>query len=123
MPRHSLVVRLTHWINAIASFALIVSGVAILLAHPRLYWGETGAVGAPSLIDLPLPFIIGPSVWQRPIHFLFAWLLLFAGLTYVVAGLVTQHFRNDLLPPKAELTWTRIAGTIADHLRWKKIAA
>ena len=47
MPRHSLVVRLTHWINAIASFALIVSGAAILLAHPRLYWGETGAVGAP----------------------------------------------------------------------------
>jgi hypothetical protein len=45
MPRHSLVVRLTHRINAIASFALIVSGVAILLAHPRLYWGETGGAG------------------------------------------------------------------------------
>ena len=29
MPRHSLVVRLTHWINAVASFALIVNGIAI----------------------------------------------------------------------------------------------
>jgi Ni,Fe-hydrogenase I cytochrome b subunit len=73
MPRHSLVVRLTHWINAIASFALIVSGVAILLAHPRLYWGETGAVGAASLIDLPIPFIFGHSGWGRYLHFLAAW--------------------------------------------------
>ena len=121
--RHRALVRITHWLVVFAVGGLIYSGAGILISHPRLYWGETGAVGAPSLIDLPLPFIIGPSVWQRPIHFLFAWLLLFAGLTYVVAGLVTQHFRIDLLPPKAELTWTRIAGTIADHLRWKKIAA
>jgi len=108
--RHRALVRITHWLVVFAVGGLIYSGAGILISHPRLYWGETGAVGAPSLIDLPLPFIIGPSVWQRPIHFLFAWLLLFAGLTYVVAGLVTQHFRNDLLPPKAELTWTRIAG-------------
>jgi hypothetical protein len=42
----------------VASFvALVVSGIAILLAHPRLYWGETGALGGPSLVDLPLPMI------------------------------------------------------------------
>ena len=41
-----------------ASSVLLVSGIAILLAHPRLYWGETGAVGSPSLIDLPLPFVL-----------------------------------------------------------------
>ena len=93
--RHSAVVRITHWLIVLGVGGLIYSGVGILISHPRLYWGETGAVGAPSLIDLPIPFIIGPSVWQRPIHFLFAWILLFAGLAYVVAGLVTQHFRKE----------------------------
>jgi len=92
MPRHSLVVRLTHWINAIASFALIVSGVAILLAHPRLYWGETGAVGAPSLIDLPIPFIFGHSGWGRYLHFLAAWVGAITGVVYVSAGIVTRRF-------------------------------
>ena len=122
-PRHSVLVRITHWLVVLGVGGLIFSGVGILISHPRLYWGETGAVGAPSLIDLPIPFIIGPSVWQRPIHFLFAWLLVFAGLTYVVAGLITQHFRKDLLPAKAEMTWKRIAGTISDHMRWKRTAA
>lgn len=95
MPRHSLVVRLTHWINAIASFALIVSGVAILLAHPRLYWGETGAVGGPSLIDLPIPFIFGHSGWGRYLHFLAAWVGTISGVVYVSAGLVTRRFSHE----------------------------
>jgi thiosulfate reductase cytochrome b subunit len=95
MPRHTLVVRLTHWINAIASFALIVSGVAILLAHPRLYWGETGAVGAPSLIDLPIPFIFGHSGWGRYLHFLAAWVGTISGVVYVSAGIVTRHFGHE----------------------------
>jgi len=92
MPRHTLVVRLTHWINAIASLALIVSGAAILLAHPRLYWGETGAVGAPSLIDLPIPFVFGHSGWGRYLHFLAAWVGAITGIVYVSTGIVTRHF-------------------------------
>jgi len=83
MSRHGLVVRVTHWINAIGALALIVSGVAILLAHPRLYWGETGAVGTPSLIDLPIPFVFGHSGWGRYLHFLSAWICVGAGLLYV----------------------------------------
>jgi thiosulfate reductase cytochrome b subunit len=67
-------------------------------------------VGTESLIDLPIPFIIGPSVWNRPIHFLSAWILVFAGLTYVVGGCVTRHFWKDLLPAKADLRWNRIVG-------------
>ena len=40
-------VRITHWINMLSFFGLLVSGFAILLAHPHLYWGETGAVETP----------------------------------------------------------------------------
>jgi Prokaryotic cytochrome b561 len=57
-PRHSTFVRVTHWTSALCFLVLVLSGIAILLAHPRLYWGETGAVGGPSLIDLPLPFVL-----------------------------------------------------------------
>src|SRR5947208_8981742 len=55
VPRHSVLVRITHWIHAVSFIALVVSGIGILLSHPRFYWGETGGVGGPSLFDLPLP--------------------------------------------------------------------
>lgn len=62
--RHSALVRVTHWLTAASFAALAVSGIAILLAHPRLYWGETGALGTPSLVDLPLPMLLtGQSGW------------------------------------------------------------
>ena len=35
-PRHAAVIRITHWITALSVFALVLSGIAILLAHPRL---------------------------------------------------------------------------------------
>jgi thiosulfate reductase cytochrome b subunit len=122
-PRRLLVVRITHWIAVLSILTLLASGIGILISHPRLYWGETGNISTPSLIDLPIPFIIGPSVWNRPIHFLSAWFLVFAGLAYVVGGFVTGHFRKDLVPAKADLDWHRIIGVISDHLRWKRSSA
>ena len=107
-PRHSAVVRITHWVVVLSVLGLLLSGIGILISHPRLYWGEAGYVGADSLVDVPLPFVIGPSVWNRPIHFLFAWCLTFAGLTYVACGFITRHFRNDLMLGKAG---TNPAGT------------
>lgn len=106
MQRHSVLVRVTHWINAAAFLALVISGLAILLAYPRLHWGNDGSLGMPSLLDLPLPFVLewgirGPG---RSLHFLAAWLFLFNGLIYVGAGLWTGHFRNDLLPTISKVT-------------------
>ena len=117
--RHRAVVRITHWSMVLGVAGLLASGIGILISHPRLYWGETGAIGTPSLVDLPLPMIIGPSVWNRPIHFLFAWVLVLAGLVYLIAGLMSGHFRKDLLPKLADLNRQRIMGVIAAHLRWK----
>lgn len=96
VPRHSALVRVTHWINTLSFFALVISGIAILLAHPRLYWGETGTLGTPSLLDLPLPFMLtGQSGWGRSLHFLAAWICIVNGLLYAVVGLATQHFRKQ----------------------------
>jgi thiosulfate reductase cytochrome b subunit len=97
-PRHSAINRITHWMNAVSFVVLVVSGVAILLAHPRLYWGETGGVGTPSLIDLPFPFMLGgQSGWGRSQHFLFAWVTVLNGFVYILSGLLTSHFRKNLL--------------------------
>ncbi len=103
-PRHSALVRITHWINTLSFIGLLVSGFAILLAHPRLYWGETGNVGTPSILDLPLPFVlVGQSGWGRSLHFLSAWACVLNGLLYVLSGLLTRHFRRDLWPAGEEL--------------------
>jgi thiosulfate reductase cytochrome b subunit len=115
-PRHLAIVRVTHWLVVLSVIGLLVSGTGILVSHPRLYWGETGAVGTPSLIDLPIPFIIGPSVWNRPFHFFFAWILVLTGLTYVAGSLITRHLRKDLLPAKADLRLSRMIGVALDHL-------
>jgi cytochrome b subunit of formate dehydrogenase len=37
IDRHSGLVRVTHWINALSFLFLIPSGIAILLAHPEFY--------------------------------------------------------------------------------------
>ena len=92
--RHTAIVRLTHWVNTLAFLTLVVSGAAILLAHPRLYWGETGAFGSPSLIDLPLPLNLEQSGWGRSLHFLSAWICVVNGAAYVCSGLVLGHFKT-----------------------------
>src|SRR5215471_4452995 len=101
LPPRPALIRVTHWVNAISFVALAVSGVAILLAHPRLYWGETGAIGAPSLLDLPLPMLLtGQSGWGRYLHFLAAWGCVLSGAVYVLSGLRSGHFRRDVLPSR-----------------------
>jgi len=122
-PRHTGLVRVTHWIVVLSVVGLFVSGVGILVSHPRLYWGETGNVGTESLVDLPIPFIIGPSVWNRPFHFFFAWILVLTGLVYAAAGFITRHFHRDLLPAKSDLRWDYIGSTIWEHLRRNRVGA
>ena len=118
--QHAAIVRVTHWVSAFGTIALIVSGVAILLAHPRLYWGETGAVGTLALIDLPIPFLLGHSGWGRYLHFLAAWICVASGGLYVVYGILTRHFYRNLVPSRADLAWANIGRVVSDHLRLKR---
>jgi thiosulfate reductase cytochrome b subunit len=46
-PRHSLVVRVTHWINVAALLVLLASGLQIFNAHPALYWGDVSTFAQP----------------------------------------------------------------------------
>jgi thiosulfate reductase cytochrome b subunit len=120
-PRHSVLVRITHGIFALSFFGLVVSGFAIILAHPHFYWGETGAIGTPTLFNLPLPTMLGgPSGWGRSLHFQSAWIAVLTGLLYAVSGLLTQHFRNQFLPARGDLSWSTLRASIVDHLRFKR---
>jgi len=122
--RFSLVVRVTHWLNTISFIGLVISGFGILLAHPRFYWGETGGLGTPSILDLPLPFMLGgPSGWGRYMHFQAAWLCVLTGLLYAISGLVSQHFRKELWPAKGQVAWSSLKSEIWDRLRFKKPGA
>jgi len=101
--RHTLLVRITHWIHTAGFLALVVSGAAILLAHPRLYWGESGGYPSPALVELPLPLNLDQSGWGRSLHFLAAWVCVFNGTLYVLSGIASRHFKNNLLPAKRPL--------------------
>lgn len=41
--RHRLATRLWHWVNAVTIIVMLMSGLMIFNAHPRLYWGSYGA--------------------------------------------------------------------------------
>ncbi|MES2495290.1 MAG: cytochrome b/b6 domain-containing protein [Pseudomonadota bacterium] len=43
VSRHRLSTRLWHWTNAFTIFVMLMSGLMIFNAHPRLYWGQYGA--------------------------------------------------------------------------------
>src|SRR5215218_3602526 len=49
IQRHSLLVRVTHWINAGCLLILLMSGLQIFNAHPALYWGQASAFDRPVL--------------------------------------------------------------------------
>ncbi len=55
VKRHNVVTRVTHWFNVLAVFVLLMSGLQIFNAHPRLYWGKAGA-------NADMPFIEVQSV-------------------------------------------------------------
>jgi len=50
--RHTLPVRLMHWVNVVALTVLLMSGLQIFNAHPALYWGKSSYTGVPPLLEV-----------------------------------------------------------------------
>src|SRR6202140_1991045 len=129
---HSALVRVTHWIITLCFFALLVSGIEIVISHPRFYWGETGNDLTPTLFKLPIPSsralvptgygyaLPDQNGWSRYLHFQAAWIAVLTGMLYMVFGFLTGHFRKNLLPDKADLSWRGFSAAIATHLRFER---
>jgi thiosulfate reductase cytochrome b subunit len=47
--RHRLPVRVTHWVNVVCFFVMLMSGLGIFNAHPHLYWGRESDFDTPLL--------------------------------------------------------------------------
>jgi thiosulfate reductase cytochrome b subunit len=52
MYRHTVAVRLTHWINALVLVLLLISGLRLFNYHPALYWGNYGYRGVPPFLAI-----------------------------------------------------------------------
>jgi thiosulfate reductase cytochrome b subunit len=137
--RHPVWVRSTHWIITLAFFALVYSGVEILMVHPRLYWGESGNDLTPAILELPIsrnfkhhgfqtakPFfasalspvsaartydIFNQNGWGRSLHFLAAWFLVLTGCIYLLFAAFSGHIKYKLWPAKNASTQLEVAET------------
>src|SRR3954451_2730015 len=125
-PRHTATVRVTHWIAALCFFALLLSGIEVLISHPRFYWGEDGNVLMKPLFTLPIPasratvptgyhyVLPDQNGWSRSLHFEAAWAVVLTGLFYVLAGMIGGHFRKNLIPAGSDLSGGALSNSIAD---------
>jgi len=144
-PGHRLWVRLTHWLIAAAVLTLIYSGVTILMAHPRFYWGDVGNDLIQPLFEVPLgpnyhtirysaatPFFASPdgpvtadllmapwneNSWARSLHFLAAWCFLAGLFAYLCLAFITGHVRRVLWPRRDELGRQNLWRDVRAHLR------
>jgi thiosulfate reductase cytochrome b subunit len=89
---HSLPVRIMHWIGATAVICMILSGWQIYNASPLLpftfpRWMTLGG------------WLGGGIGW----HLSAMWVLFADGLAYLAYGILSGHFRRDILPPRPKI--------------------
>ena len=126
VKRHSAVTRIWHWINALTVLVLLMSGLMIFNAHPRLYWGEFGANSDKAWLEIPETNGVAfpgwatiPSTYSladaRLWHLAFAWVLAFGLLFYLIWGLVRGHIIRDLHIRSSEWKPSHIWQDIKQH--------
>jgi Ni/Fe-hydrogenase b-type cytochrome subunit len=95
---HPLVVRIAHWLNAVALLVMITSGWRIFLAFPSFgpkIPQQNFAIIPPPGITLG-GWLGGALQW----HFTFMWIFVGSGVLYVVYQFVSGHWRQVLFLPR-----------------------
>jgi len=101
---HPLIVRITHWINALAILVMVTSGWQIYNASPLFPFRF------PREITLG-GWLAGGIQW----HFAAMWVLVLNGLVYTTYGIVSGHFRRKLFP----ITPAAVLHDVKEALRGK----
>ena len=130
--RHALATRLWHWVTALAMFIMIGSGIGILKAHPHLYWGRYGAnfdtpwlslSWMPSWVGTGLNILTIPTNYNlalsRRWHLLFALVLAFALLAFMIVSLINRHFQRQLRVRAGELAPRSVLHDLKEHLAFR----
>jgi Ni/Fe-hydrogenase b-type cytochrome subunit len=126
--RQRLSTRLWHWINAATLLVMLMSGLMIFNAHPRLYWGQYGAnpdhawlqigrmdgLAFPGWMTLPSQYNLADA---RMWHFAFAWVLAFGLLAYLAWSLFNRHIERDLHITRPEWRPAHIWDDVKAHAR------
>jgi thiosulfate reductase cytochrome b subunit len=87
---HPIMVRITHWVGAVAMITMILSGWAIYNASPILPF------------TFPPEYTLGGWLGAGVAwHFTGMWVLMADGLVYLVWGFASGHFRQDFWPLSA----------------------
>jgi len=104
MKVHPLIVRIAHWLNALAVLVMITSGWKIYNADPQFNFRFPDEVTLGG-------WLAGALQW----HFAAMWLFALNGIVYVAYGVLSGHFRRKLLP----ITPLAVLRDIAAALRGK----
>jgi thiosulfate reductase cytochrome b subunit len=104
VPRvvHPLLVRITHWVNALAILIMVLSGWKIYNASPlfNFKFPDELTLGG---------WLAGALQW----HFAAMWILVANGMIYLAYGLASGHLRRKLLP----ISPGALVGDISNALR------
>jgi thiosulfate reductase cytochrome b subunit len=108
---HPLVVRVTHWINALAILIMVASGWRIYNASPIF------AFTFPDALTLG-GWLGGAIQW----HFAAMWLLAINGLVYLAYGILSGHFRRKLWPIQPAALVADLRAALTGKLAHKDLA-
>lgn len=103
-PRHHWVVRVTHWVNALALTVMVGSGLRIFVAYPKFARkGETFCCWPADGVDVPHWMLFGGWLaGARNWHFAAMWVLVVNGLVYLAFVYLHGEWR-DLVPRRGQL--------------------
>jgi thiosulfate reductase cytochrome b subunit len=114
---HPLIIRITHWLNALAIFIMIGSGWRIYNWEPLFgfsfpVWMTFGGWPEVSQRWHNEEGLAGALQW----HFAAMWLLSVNMLVYLVYGLISGHFRRNMLPIWPQEIFRDLHAAFGGHL-------
>jgi len=108
---HPAWVRITHWVNTVATVVMIGSGWEIYNASPLFpfLFPKSITIGG---------WLAGALLW----HFAAMWLLAVNGLVYIALGIMTGHFRRKLFPIRPRDVISDIKAALTGRLTYEDLS-